>query len=71
MQTFSNKIAIAIVIPFIYNIPVHRRKDFMKLSFRWYGLTDSIPLTYIRQIPNMYSVVTSVYDKKPGEVCLL
>ena len=40
----------------------------MKLSFRWYGLNDSIPLTYLRQIPNMYSVVTSVYDKKPGEV---
>ena len=40
----------------------------MKLSFRWYGLNDSIPLTYLKQIPNMYSVVTSVYDKKPGEV---
>ncbi len=40
----------------------------MKLSFRWYGLNDCIPLEYIRQIPNMYSVVTSVYDKKPGEV---
>ncbi len=40
----------------------------MKLSFRWYGLNDSIPLTYLKQIPNMYSVVTSVYDKKPGEI---
>lgn len=40
----------------------------MKLSFRWYGLTDSIPLDYIRQIPNMSTIVTSVYDKKPGEI---
>ena len=40
----------------------------MKLSFRWYGLQDSIPLQYIRQIPNMSTIVTSVYDKKAGEV---
>ena len=40
----------------------------MKLSFRWYGLNDSIPLEYIRQIPNMSTIVTSVYDKKAGEV---
>lgn len=39
----------------------------MKLSFRWYGLNDSIPLSYIREIPNMNSVVTSCYDKKAGE----
>jgi mannonate dehydratase len=40
----------------------------MKLTFRWYGEKDSIPLDYIQQIPNIYSVVTSVYDVKPGEV---
>lgn len=40
----------------------------MKLSFRWYGENDSIPLSYIEQIPNMSTIVTSVYDKKPGEV---
>ena len=40
----------------------------MKLSFRWYGETDTIPLQYIRQIPNMRSVVSAVYDVKPGEV---
>lgn len=40
----------------------------MKLSFRWYGETDPISLEYIRQIPNMHSVVTAVYDVKPGEI---
>ena len=40
----------------------------MKLSFRWYGESDPIPLSYIRQIPNMHSVVSAVYDVKPGEV---
>ena len=39
----------------------------MKLSFRWYGLSDSIPLEFISQIPGMQSVVTSLYSKKPGE----
>jgi len=40
----------------------------MKLTFRWYGENDSIPLDYLQQIPNLSGVVTSVYDKKPGEV---
>lgn len=40
----------------------------MKLSFRWYGESDPIPLNYIRQIPNMRSVVSAVYDVKPGKV---
>ena len=40
----------------------------MKMSFRWYGESDPISLEYIRQIPNMRSVVTAVYDVKPGEV---
>lgn len=40
----------------------------MKLSFRWYGESDSIPLEYIRQIPNMRSIVSAVYDVAPGEV---
>ena len=34
----------------------------MKLTFRWYGQTDSIPLDYIRQIPNMSGVVSSCYE---------
>ena len=40
----------------------------MKLSFRWYGENDPISLEYIRQIPGMRSIVTAVYDVKPGEV---
>ena len=40
----------------------------MKLSFRWYGKDDPISLEYIRQIPAMRSIVSAVYDVKPGEV---
>ena len=40
----------------------------MKLIFRWYGDNDSIPLEYIRQIPNMTGVCTACYDFKPGEL---
>lgn len=40
----------------------------MKLSFRWYGENDSISLKNIRQIPNMHSIVTAVYDVKVGEI---
>lgn len=40
----------------------------MKLSFRWYGPDDPISIGYIRQIPNMHSIVTAVYDVPPGEL---
>lgn len=40
----------------------------MKLSFRWYGDNDPVSLQYIAQIPNMRSIVSAVYDVKPGEV---
>ncbi len=40
----------------------------MKLSFRWYGNDDPISLEYISQIPGMRSIVSAVYDVKPGEV---
>ncbi|MEG0304147.1 MAG: mannonate dehydratase [Oscillospiraceae bacterium] len=40
----------------------------MKLSFRWYGDSDPISLEYISQIPGMRSIVSAVYDVKPGEV---
>ena len=40
----------------------------MKMSFRWYGESDPISLEYISQIPNMHSIVSAVYDVKPGEV---
>ena len=40
----------------------------MKLSFRWYGPDDPVTLAYIRQIPNMRSIVSAVYDVPAGEV---
>lgn len=40
----------------------------MKLTFRWYGESDSITLDKLRQIPNLQGVVTALYDKKVGEV---
>ena len=40
----------------------------MKLSFRWYGEDDPVSLEYISQIPGMRSIVSAVYDVKPGEV---
>jgi len=40
----------------------------MKMSFRWYGEEDPISLQYISQIPGMRSVVSAVYDVKPGEI---
>lgn len=39
----------------------------MKMTFRWYGESDSIPLSYIRQIPGMSGVVTAVYDVPVGQ----
>jgi mannonate dehydratase len=39
----------------------------MKMTFRWYGEGDSIPLSYIRQIPAVEGVVTAVYDVPVGE----
>lgn len=39
----------------------------MKMTFRWYGKSDSIPLSYIKQIPMMTGVVTAVYDSPVGE----
>ena len=40
----------------------------MKLSFRWYGEDDPVTLENISQIPGMRSIVSAVYDVKPGEV---
>ena len=39
----------------------------MKMTFRWYGEKDCIPLSYIKQIPGMTGVVTAVYDTPVGE----
>ena len=40
----------------------------MKMSFRWYGHDDPVTLRNISQIPNMHSVVSAIYDVKPGQV---
>ena len=40
----------------------------MKMSFRWYGQSDPVSLQNISQIPGMHSIVSAVYDVKPGEV---
>lgn len=40
----------------------------MKMSFRWYGVDDGVTLEKIRQIPNMSTIVTAIYDTPVGEV---
>jgi mannonate dehydratase len=40
----------------------------MKMVFRWFGNTDSIPLSYIKQIPGVNGVVSAVYDVPVGDV---
>ena len=40
----------------------------MKMTFRWYGENDCIPLNYIKQIQGMTGVVTAVYDEPVGNV---
>jgi len=40
----------------------------MKMTFRWFGTGhDRIPLKYIQQIPAVKGVITTLYDKQPGE----
>ena len=40
----------------------------MEMSFRWFGPGhDGISLQYIRQIPGVKGVVTTLYDTEPGE----
>ena len=40
----------------------------VKMSFRWYGSDDPVSLRYISQIPGMHSIVSAVYDVRPGEI---
>jgi mannonate dehydratase len=39
----------------------------MKMTFRWFGASDPIPLSYIRQIPGVEGVVSAVYNVPVGE----
>jgi len=40
----------------------------MQLTFRWYGPGDPVSPAYIRQIPRMTGIVSSLQDCAPGEV---
>ena len=38
----------------------------MKMTFRWYGPRDPVPLHYIRQIPGVTGIVSALYDVPLG-----
>jgi mannonate dehydratase len=40
----------------------------VKMSFRWFGKSDPVPLGHIRQIPGMHGIVSAIYDVPVGEV---
>ncbi len=40
----------------------------MKMTLRWYGDADPVPLAYIRQIPGVTGIVSAIYDVPVGEV---
>ena len=42
------------------------------MSLRWYGSSyDTVPLKYIRQIPNISGVITTLFNKKADEIWTL
>lgn len=42
---------------------------FMKMTLRWYGsFYDTVTLEQIRQIPGVAGVITTLYDKQPGDL---
>jgi len=40
----------------------------MKMTLRWFGPHDTVKLWQIRQIPDCVGVITTLYDKQPGEL---
>ena len=40
----------------------------MRMSFRWFGKDDPVPLSHIRQIPGVRGIVSALYDVPVGEV---
>ena len=40
----------------------------MKMTLRWFGPIDTVKLWQIRQIPGCVGVITTLYDKQPGEL---
>ncbi len=46
-----------------------KEKKFMKMTLRWYGPGhDTVTLEQIRQIPGVTGVITTLYDKQPGDL---
>src|SRR3954467_14506870 len=39
----------------------------MRMTFRWFGASDPIPLRHIRQIPGVTGVVSALYDVPVGD----
>jgi mannonate dehydratase len=39
----------------------------MRMTFRWFGAADPIPLAHIRQIPGVRGVVSALYDVPVGD----
>lgn len=39
----------------------------MRMSFRWFGEDDPVPLEHIRQIPGVHGIVSALYDVPVGE----
>jgi len=39
----------------------------MIMTLRYFGPSDSIPLKYMRQVPGVKGVISTLYDTKPGE----
>jgi mannonate dehydratase len=39
----------------------------MKMTFRWYGDDDPVPLRHIRQIPGVRGIVSALYDVPVGD----
>lgn len=40
----------------------------MRMTFRWFGPGDPIPLQHVRQIPGVRGIVTALYDEPVGDV---
>ena len=40
----------------------------MRMTFRWFGAEDPVPLRHIRQIPGIRGIVSALYDVAPGEM---
>ena len=45
-----------------------RGLSIMEMTFRWFGSKfDTVSLEYIRQIPGVKGIITTLYDTTPGE----